>query len=206
MLSRGHSPLPLSRSPLSASKRWSLEVSAHSWAVSPRLILLAGSRRATTAPGPRAPRARRSPPAVPRPVRRVDRTRPRRLDVEVGVEVGAERLDQIDLGLEDDAALVAQVADHLGVLEALRAQAGDHLAVATVAQALGQSASPIGSFTLAPLSSAGMKFIAGEPMKPATKMLAGSRTARPGCRPAAGRRPASPRPGRRASSPRSGRG
>ena len=29
------------------------------------------------------------------------------LDVEVGEEVGAERLDQVDLGLEGDAALLA---------------------------------------------------------------------------------------------------
>jgi len=49
--------------------------------------------------------------------------------VEVGVEVGAERLDQVDLRLEDDPPLARQVADQLGVLEALRAQPGDHRAI-----------------------------------------------------------------------------
>ncbi len=38
----------------------------------------------------------------------------------------------------------------------------------------GSGASPIGSLTLSPSSVAGMKFIAGEPMKPATNRLTGS--------------------------------
>ena len=37
--------------------------------------------------------------------------------MEVGVEVGAKRLDQVDLCLEDDPALVAQVTDQRYVLE-----------------------------------------------------------------------------------------
>ena len=37
----------------------------------------------------------------------------------------------------------------------------------------GTAASTIGSFTMSPSKLAGMKFIAGEPMKPATKMFAG---------------------------------
>jgi hypothetical protein len=54
------------------------------------------------------------------------------LDVEVGVEVGAERLDEVDLGLEGDAALLLEVADHLDVLEVLGTQAGDHLSLAAL--------------------------------------------------------------------------
>ncbi len=42
------------------------------------------------------------------------------------------------------------------------------------AQLLGQVSSTIGSVTVSPSTSAGKKFIAGEPMKPATNRLAGS--------------------------------
>ena len=53
----------------------------------------------------------------------------------------------------------------------------------------------------------GMKFIAGEPMKPATKRVLGDVIELVAAsRPARSRRGSSPPPGRRASSPRPGRG
>ena len=55
-----------------------------------------------------------------------------RLDVEVGVELGAHRLDDVDRDLELHAAGLALVGDR-GVLEVLGAQARDHVARPAVA-------------------------------------------------------------------------
>ncbi len=98
-------------------------------------------------------------------------------DLEVGIELRPHRLDDIDLGRERGPARADIVADELRVLEALGADAGDHVAreaPRACPGASGSAISPIGSLSRSPSTLAGRKFIAGEPMKPATKRFAGS--------------------------------
>ena len=99
------------------------------------------------------------------------------LDAEVRVELGAHRLEHVDLGLEGRCRGRAAVADERRVLEVLGPDAGDErrAAVARERPALlvGERHVADRQLTLSPSTLAGMKFIAGEPMKPATKMFSG---------------------------------
>ena len=87
------------------------------------------------------------------------------LDLEVGVLLGAQRLDEVDLGLERDAAVADVVADQRGVLEALRPDSGDHRGPAWQPArgraSSGSWTSPSGSLSDVALELAGMKFIDG---------------------------------------------
>ena len=98
-------------------------------------------------------------------------------DREVGVELGAHRLQHLDVRREGGAT-VERVAHERGVLEVLGPDARDQLLAVMVAHGVvklaGQRHIPNGSFTVSPSTVAGMKFIAGEPTKPATNRLTGS--------------------------------
>ena len=168
-------PYDPNRFPVSGSKKWSFEVSSHSSTSSPRLTLLSGVSRATiwSAPEPGTSAAPESAASSSSSFELM----PLGLDREVGVELGAHRLDQVDRHLEHVAA-VAGVADQGGVLERLGPHAGDHVACRAASPSAersssGRRTSPNGSFTVSPSSVAGMKFIAGEPMNPATNRFVG---------------------------------
>ena len=129
----------------------------------------AAPRSAPSSPAP-APRRRRSP----RPARAAPRTRsPVGPGREVRVQLRAHRLDHVDLRLERGAA-VLRLAHQRRVLEVLRPDAGDHVALRAPRSRRAAATSTIGSLSVSPSTVAGMKFIAGEPMKPATNRFLGS--------------------------------
>ena len=103
------------------------------------------------------------------------------LHVEVRVQLGAHRLDHVDLRLELQPVREGALLDG-GVLEVLRAHADDDVAAALPPFACRRARSSSGSGAVAerpldrsrPRAAPGRKFIDGEPMKPATNRFCGS--------------------------------
>ncbi len=166
-------------SPLLGSKTWIARASAHSSRLG-ALPDCGWPRRAGRRSGRRCCRCRRgrSPGPVPR-VRRCD-TELSVVEGEVDEDVGAHGLDDVDRRAEGDA-----FAAWSPVTRALRPRSSpggcraDDVACtcrrtpARVALRRSAAMSPRAVRSLPFSSVAGMKFIAGEPMKPATKRLAG---------------------------------
>lgn len=97
---------------------------------------------------------------------------------EVQVLVGAQRLDQVDGDLEGQGADAGVPVEQRRVLEMFGTDAGDQvldlrMLVQSVLGVLRQRDLPKGSLTPTSVNVAEKKFMAGEPMKPATNRLAG---------------------------------
>ena len=184
--------------------------SNHSSASSPSLTSLAGSRRATDPAARRRPGTSAVPASAASSASSSDAAcSPSQR--EVGVQLRAHPLDHLDRA-RNVAPSLACVAHQGGVLEVLRADAGDHRLAVCARQRprslVGQRhRRPWAACSVSPSTLAGRKFMAGEPMKPATNMFTGFSYSSRGRAHLLHHAPrASPPPGRPGSWPRSGRG